>query len=57
MDLNISIVAQGLLFLPVALLWIWVFSGVATGLGLLAFVAGYLASIATSALLASQYGW
>ncbi len=52
-----GILVQAFFFLPVALLWVWMFSGVVTGLGMLAFVAGYFASVATSALLAAQYGW
>lgn len=51
-----GVFAQALIFLPLALLWIWIFSGVATGLGLLAFVAGYLVSIIVSIFLASEFG-
>ena len=44
--------SQALYFMPLALLWIWTFSGVVTGLGLLAFVAGCLISICVSIFLA-----
>lgn len=47
--------SQALLFMPLALLWIWIFSGVVTGLGLLAFVVGYLISIYVSIFLASEF--
>ena len=51
-----GVLFQALVFLPLALLWIWIFSGVATILGLLAFVAGYLVSIVASIYLASEFG-
>jgi len=46
----------GVTTLVLALLGIWIFSGVATILGLLAFVAGYLVSIVASIYLASEFG-
>lgn len=52
-----GVLVQALIFLPLALLWIWIFSGVTSSLGLLAFVAGYFLSIIVSILLASEYGW
>lgn len=49
-----GVVGQMVIFLPLALLWIWVFSGVTTGLGVLAFLGGYVVSITSSILIASE---
>jgi hypothetical protein len=51
-----GVFAQALVFLPLALLWIWIFSGVVTALGLVAFVAGYFLSIIISIFVASLFG-
>jgi hypothetical protein len=44
---------QFLVFLPLALLWIWIFSGVVTTLGIAAFLIGYIESILAAIFIAS----
>ena len=56
-ELTISgVISQALIFLPLALLWIWIFSSVASGFGILAFIAGYIASITVSIRIAADFG-
>ncbi len=56
-DVTVSgVLVQMLIFLPLALLWIWIFSGVITSLGLLIFIIGYIVSIILSIFLASEFG-
>lgn len=43
---------QALVFLPLALVWIWIFSGVATTLGIAAYVGVYLLASVGAILLA-----
>ena len=43
--LNDNILSRVVIFLPLPLLWIWIFSGVITTLGLAGFIIGYLVSI------------
>jgi hypothetical protein len=53
----LGVLVQGLVFLPLALLWLWVFSGVTSTSGLLVFLAGYVVSIIVSIFLASEFAW
>lgn len=47
-----DVLQQALLFLPLALVWIWVFSGVVSLLSVLVFLAGYLLAILLSIQIA-----
>ena len=48
---------QAFFYLPLALLWVWTFSGVTSTLGLIVFLGGYLVSIVGSIMLAAEFGW
>jgi hypothetical protein len=57
-DVSFSgVLAQATVFLPLALLWIWIFSGVASTFALVAFLVGYVLSIVVSIFVASELGW
>ena len=52
----LGILVQALIFLPLALFWIWIFSGVVSTFGIVAFLVGYVLSIVVSIYLVSEFG-
>lgn len=47
---------QGLVFLPLALAWVWLFSGVVSTFWMVIFWIGYLATLVAGSFLAAEFG-